>query len=73
VDNHRFVSVADENDSVILRPRASFPGKRKSRHFSGLLDHMFPPPRAVSYDNSARARFTLEHASQEEQNWFCSS
>src|SRR5216683_1883887 len=49
VDNHRFVSV-DENDSVILSARI-IPGNEKS--IFRMLDHMFRRRALVYYDNSA--------------------
>src|SRR6202451_3759205 len=49
VDNHRFVSV-DENDSVILSARI-IPGNEKA--IFRMLDHMFRRRALVYYDNSA--------------------
>jgi ribonuclease J len=63
VDNHRFVSV-DENDSVILSARI-IPGNEKS--IFRMLDHMFRRRALVYYDNSAGAIHVSGHASQEEQ------
>src|SRR5204863_9765767 len=48
VDNHRFVSV-DENDSVILSARI-IPGNEKA--IFRMLDHMFRRRALVYYDNS---------------------
>ena len=63
VDNHRFVSV-DENDSVILSARI-IPGNEKS--IFRMLDHMFRRRALVYYDNSAGTIHVSGHASQEEQ------
>src|SRR5271167_2556341 len=63
VDNHRFVSV-DENDSVILSARI-IPGNEKS--IFRMLDHMFRRRALVYYDNSAGIIHVSGHASQEEQ------
>src|SRR5437879_6749238 len=63
VDNHRFVSV-DENDSVILSARI-IPGNEKS--IFRMLDHMFRRRALVYYDNSAGVIHVSGHASQEEQ------
>jgi ribonuclease J len=63
VDNHRFVSV-DENDSVILSARI-IPGNEKS--IFRMLDHMFRRRGLVYYDNSAGTIHVSGHASQEEQ------
>ena len=63
VDNHRFVSV-DENDSVILSARI-IPGNEKS--IFRMLDHMFRRRALVYYDNSAGIIHVSVHASQEEQ------
>ena len=49
VDNHRFVSV-DENDTVILSSR-TIPGNEKA--ISRMLDHMFRRRALVYYDNNA--------------------
>src|SRR5205823_15115653 len=51
VDNHRFVSV-DENDSVILSARI-IPGNAKS--IFRMLEHMFLRRTLVYYDTSAAA------------------
>ena len=63
VDNHRFVSV-DENDSVILSARI-IPGNEKA--IFRMLDHMFRRRALVYYDNSGGAIHVSGHASQEEQ------
>jgi len=63
VDNHRFVSV-DENDSVILSARI-IPGNEKA--IFRMLDHMFRRRALVYYDNSAGIIHVSGHASQEEQ------
>ena len=63
VDNHRFVSV-DENDSVILSARI-IPGNEKS--IFRMLDHMFRRRALVYYDNSAGVIHVSGHGSQEEQ------
>ena len=63
VDNHRFVSV-DENDTVILSARI-IPGNEKP--IFRMLDHMFRRRALVYYDNSAGTIHVSGHASQEEQ------
>jgi len=63
VDNHRFVSV-DENDTVILSSRI-IPGNEKA--IFRMLDHMFRRRALVYYDNSAGIIHVSGHASQEEQ------
>ena len=63
VDNHRFVSV-DENDTVILSARI-IPGNEKS--IFRMLDHMFRRRALVYYENSAGTIHVSGHASQEEQ------
>jgi ribonuclease J len=63
VDNHRFVSV-DENDSVILSARI-IPGNEKA--IFRMLDHMFRRRALVYYDNSSGTIHVSGHASQEEQ------
>jgi len=63
VDNHRFVSV-DENDSVILSARI-IPGNEKA--IFRMLDHMFRRRALVYYDNNAGTIHVSGHASQEEQ------
>jgi len=63
VDNHRFVSV-DENDSVILSARI-IPGNEKA--IFRMLDHMFRRRALVYYDNSAGMIHVSGHGSQEEQ------
>ena len=63
VDNHRFVSV-DENDSVILSARI-IPGNEKS--IFRMLDHMFRRRALVYYENSGGVIHVSGHASQEEQ------
>ena len=62
VDNHRFVSV-DENDTVILSSRI-IPGNEKA--IFRMLDHMFRRRALVYYDNSAGVIHVSGHASQEE-------
>jgi ribonuclease J len=62
VDNHRFVSV-DENDSVILSARI-IPGNEKA--IFRMLDHMFRRRALVYYDNSGGTIHVSGHASQEE-------
>jgi ribonuclease J len=63
VDNHRFVSV-DENDTVILSSRI-IPGNEKA--IFRMLDHMFRRRALVYYDNAAGVIHVSGHASQEEQ------
>jgi ribonuclease J len=63
VDNHRFVSV-EENDTVILSSRI-IPGNEKA--IFRMLDHMFRRRALVYYDNSAGVIHVSGHASQEEQ------
>src|SRR5690348_3074610 len=63
VDNHRFVSV-DENDSVILSARI-IPGNEKA--IFRMLDHMFRKRALVYYDNDGGTIHVSGHASQEEQ------
>ena len=63
VDNHRFVSV-DENDTVILSSRI-IPGNEKA--IFRMLDHMFRRRALVYYDNSGGLIHVSGHASQEEQ------
>ena len=63
VDNHRFVSV-DENDTVILSARI-IPGNEKA--IFRMLDHMFRRRALVYYDNAAGTIHVSGHASQEEQ------
>jgi ribonuclease J len=63
VDNHRFVSV-EENDTVILSARI-IPGNEKA--IFRMLDHMFRRRALVYYDNSAGTIHVSGHASQEEQ------
>ena len=63
VDNHRFVSI-DENDSVILSARI-IPGNEKP--IFRMLDHMFRRRALVYYDNSGGTIHVSGHASQEEQ------
>src|SRR5262249_35331825 len=63
VDNHRFVSV-DENDTVILSSRI-IPGNEKA--IFRMLDHMFRRRALVYYDNSGGVIHVSGHASQEEQ------
>jgi len=69
VDNHRFVSV-DENDTVILSSRI-IPGNEKA--IFRMLDHMFRRRALVYYDNSAGVIHVSGHASQEEQKLLFSS
>ena len=63
VDNHRFVSV-EENDTVILSARI-IPGNDKA--IFRMLDHMFRRRALVYYENSAGTIHVSGHASQEEQ------
>jgi ribonuclease J len=63
VDNHRFVSV-DENDTVILSARI-IPGNEKP--ICRMLDHMFRRRALVYYENAAGVIHVSGHASQEEQ------
>jgi ribonuclease J len=63
VDNHRFVSV-EEQDSVILSARI-IPGNEKA--IFRMLDHMFRRRALVYYDNSSGPIHVSGHASQEEQ------
>jgi len=63
VDNHRFVSV-DENDTVILSARI-IPGNEEA--IFRMLDHMFRRRALVYYDNSAGTIHVSGHGSQEEQ------
>ena len=63
VDNHRFVSV-DENDTVILSARI-IPGNEKA--ICRMLDHMFRRGALVYYENAAGTIHVSGHASQEEQ------
>lgn len=63
VDNHRFVSV-EENDTVILSARI-IPGNEKA--IFRMLDHMFRRRALVYYDNSGGTIHVSGHASQEEQ------
>jgi len=63
VDNHRFVSL-DENDSVILSTRI-IPGNEKPIY--RMLDHMFRRRALVYYDNASGPIHVSGHASQEEQ------
>jgi len=63
VDNHRFVSI-DENDTVILSARI-IPGNEKA--IFRMLDHMFRRRALVYYDNAAGPIHVSGHASQEEQ------
>src|SRR5215813_8392883 len=63
VDNHRFVSV-EENDTVILSSRI-IPGNEKA--IFRMLDHIFRRRALVYYDNSAGPIHVSGHASQEEQ------
>jgi ribonuclease J len=63
VDNHRFVSV-DENDTVILSARI-IPGNDKP--IFRMLDNMFRRRALVHYDNSGGTIHVSGHASQEEQ------
>jgi len=63
VDNHRFVSV-DENDTVILSARI-IPGNEKP--IFRMLDNMFRRRALVYYENSSGTIHVSGHASQEEQ------
>ena len=63
VDNHRFVSV-DENDTVILSARI-IPGNEKP--ICRMLDHMFRRRALVYYENGSGVIHVSGHASQEEQ------
>jgi ribonuclease J len=63
VDNHRFVSI-NENDTVILSARI-IPGNEKA--IFRMLDHMFRRRALVYYDNSGGTIHVSGHASQEEQ------
>ena len=63
VDNHRFVSV-EENDTVILSARI-IPGNEKP--ICRMLDHMFRRRALVYYENAAGTIHVSGHASQEEQ------
>jgi ribonuclease J len=63
VDNHRFVSV-DENDTVILSARI-IPGNEKP--IFRMLDNMFRRRALVYYENSVGTIHVSGHASQEEQ------
>ena len=63
VDNHRFVSV-DENDTVVLSSRI-IPGNEKA--IFRMLDHMFRRRALVYYDNASGPIHVSGHASQEEQ------
>jgi ribonuclease J len=63
VDNHRFVSV-DEDDTVILSARI-IPGNEKP--IFRMLDNMFRRRALVYYDNSGGTIHVSGHASQEEQ------
>ncbi len=63
VDNHRFVSV-DQNDTVILSSRI-IPGNEKA--IFRMLDHMFRRRALVYYDNATGPIHVSGHASQEEQ------
>src|SRR5256714_13031368 len=63
VDNHRFVSV-DENDTVILSARI-IPGNEKP--ICRMLDHMFRRRALVYYENASGVIHVSGHASQEEQ------
>jgi ribonuclease J len=63
VDNHRFVSV-EENDTVILSARI-IPGNEKP--ICRMLDHMFRRRALVYYENAAGVIHVSGHASQEEQ------
>jgi ribonuclease J len=63
VDNHRFVSV-DENDTVILSARI-IPGNEKP--ICRMLDHMFRRRALVYYENAAGTIHVSGHGSQEEQ------
>ncbi len=64
VDNHRFVSV-DENDTVILSARI-IPGNEKA--IFRMLDHMFRRRALVYYDNAGGTIHVSGHGSQEEQH-----
>jgi ribonuclease J len=63
VDNHRFVSV-EEQDTVILSARI-IPGNEKA--IFRMLDHMFRRRALVYYDNSSGPIHVSGHASQEEE------
>jgi ribonuclease J len=63
VDNHRFVSV-DQDDTVILSSRI-IPGNEKA--IFRMLDHMFRRRALVYYDNTTGPIHVSGHASQEEQ------
>jgi ribonuclease J len=63
VDNHRFVSV-EENDTVILSARI-IPGNEKA--ISRMLDHMFRRRALVYYENASGTIHVSGHGSQEEQ------
>jgi ribonuclease J len=63
VDNHRFVTV-EENDTVILSARI-IPGNEKA--IFRMLDHMFRRRALVYYENSSGTIHVSGHASQEEQ------
>jgi len=63
VDNHRFVSV-EENDTVILSARI-IPGNEKA--ICRMLDHMFRRRALVYYENASGTIHVSGHASQEEQ------
>lgn len=63
VDNHRFVTV-EENDTVILSARI-IPGNDKA--IFRMLDHMFRRRALVYYDNSSGTIHVSGHGSQEEQ------
>jgi ribonuclease J len=63
VDNHRFVSV-EENDTVILSARI-IPGNEKP--ICRMLDHMFRRRALVYYENAAGTIHVSGHGSQEEQ------
>jgi ribonuclease J len=63
VDNHRFVTV-EENDTVILSARI-IPGNEKP--IFRMLDHMFRRRALVYYENSSGTIHVSGHASQEEQ------
>ena len=63
VDNHRFLSV-DENDTMILSARI-IPGNEKA--IFRMIDHMFRRRALVYYDDGGRAPLHVSgHASQEE-------
>jgi ribonuclease J len=63
VDNHRFVSV-EENDTMILSARI-IPGNEKA--IFRMIDHMFRRRALVYYDDGGRAPLHVSgHASQEE-------